>query len=119
MLWMIGLRGALFVETARERPSLSAPSGFVVQSYQSMLRRMTPAFSIILLPFSILNMVGAPSPRSATTIRTVLHRHTRLTETRFPCILHDVLFGPVSFGGLWAPTQATIPLPGSSRTSGG
>ena len=48
-------------------------------------------------------------PWKTRTIRTVLRRHTRLTETRFPCILHDALFGPVSFGGLWAPTQATIP----------
>ena len=48
-------------------------------------------------------------PWKTWTIRTVLQHHTRLTETRLPCILHDALFGPVSFGGLWAPTQAMIP----------
>ena len=54
-------------------------------------------------------------PWKTWTSRTVLRRHTRLTETRIPRILPDVLFGRVSFGGLRAPTQAMIPPPPGTR----
>ena len=57
-------------------------------------------------------------PWQTWTIRMVLRRHTRLTETRIPYILPDFLFCRVSFGGLRAPTQAMNP-PHPSRRGGG
>jgi hypothetical protein len=56
MLWLRGLTGALFLEGPSNAFSSQWPD-FVAQAYKSMLRRMSPAITITLLPFALLNLI--------------------------------------------------------------